>query len=301
MAVEISISPYKQVILRIEFRLFFFENFIRTACNLNIKDMVQLFAQPYHSLYPLICVFRTFRNGLFDHFIAYAHIQSAVFGFIAKRLDIVIYLCCLLFRRRCFGILIKTLRQVLNSLGKSVFEFSAVRLDRRIDSAIQPLLFHKGSEYHFGVIDKVLVYLVPLFCLSRRKPCFGGQVGYLFFTLTKKQNIRHGFRSCRLFESSVRKSDCSQKFGTLRDIHSRIRVEFVHRAFARDNRHNASWLDLIHALGEEVIVNLEVVAVIVAVRYAVSAERHVTDDDVELIVRECRILETFYLHIRLWV
>ena len=286
MAVEISISPYKQVILRIEFRLFFFENFIRTACNLNIKDMMQLFAQSYHSLYPLICVFRTFRNGLFDHFVAYAHIQPAVFGFIAKRLDIVIYLCCLLFRRRCFGILIKTLRQVLNSLGKSVFEFSAVRLDRRIDSAIQPLLFHKGSEYHFGVIDKVLVYLVPLFCLSRRKPCFGGQVGYLFFTLTKKKNIRHGFRSCRLFESGVRKSDRAQKFGTLRDILSRIRVEFVHRTFARDDRHNAAGLDFIHALGKEIIMHLEVVAVIVAVRNAVSAERHIAEDDVELIVGE---------------
>ena len=48
-------------------------------------------------------------------------------------------------------------------------------------------------------------------------------------------------------------------------------------------------------------MNLEVVAVIVAVRYAVSAERHVTDDDVELIVRECRVLEALDLHIRLWV
>ena len=148
------------------------------------------------------------------------------------------------------------------------------------------MLFHKGSEYHFGVIDKVLVYLVPLFCLSRRKPCFGGQVGYLFFTLTKKQNIRHGFRSCRLFESGVRKSDRAQKFGTLRDILSRIRVEFVHRTFARDDRHNAAGLDFIHALGKEIIMHLEVVAVIVAVRNAVSAERHIAEDDVELIVGE---------------
>ena len=48
-------------------------------------------------------------------------------------------------------------------------------------------------------------------------------------------------------------------------------------------------------------MHLEVVAVIVAVRNSISAERHVADYDVELIVRECRILETFYLHICLWV
>ena len=91
----------------------------------------------------------------------------------------------------------------------------------------------------------------------------------------KKQNVRHGFRSCRLLESGVRKSDCPQKFSTLCDILPRIGIEFVHRAFARNDRHNAAGLDFIHALGEEVIVNLEVVAIVVAVRYAVSAERHV--------------------------
>ena len=189
----------------------------------------------------------------------------------------------------------------MNSLGKRVFKFSAVRLDRRIDSAIQPLLFHKCSEYHFGVVDKVLVYLVPLFRLSRRKPCFGGQVGYLFFTLTKKQNVRHGFRSCCLLERSVRKSDRTQKFGSLRDILPRIGIEFVHCAFARDDRHNTAGLDFIHALGEEIIVNLKVVAVVVAVRNAVSAERHIADDNIELIVRKSRILEALYLHICLWV
>ena len=48
-------------------------------------------------------------------------------------------------------------------------------------------------------------------------------------------------------------------------------------------------------------MHLEVVAVIVAVRNPVSAERHVADYDVELIVRECRVLEALDLHIRLWV
>lgn len=119
--IEISVPTNKQVILCIEFRLFFFENFIRTTLYLNIKDMVQLFAQPYHSLYSLICVFGAFGNGLFDHFVAHTHIQSAVVGFITERLDIVINFCSLFFRRRCFGILIKVLRQVLNSFGKRVF------------------------------------------------------------------------------------------------------------------------------------------------------------------------------------
>lgn len=44
---------------------------------------------------------------------------------------------------------------------------------------------------------------------------------------------------------------------------------------------------------------LKVVAVVIAVRHAVAAERNIPYNDVELIVRECRILEALDLHVRL--
>ena len=48
-------------------------------------------------------------------------------------------------------------------------------------------------------------------------------------------------------------------------------------------------------------MHLEVIAVIVAVRDAVSAERHVADDKIELVVGKARILKAFYLYACLWV
>ena len=48
-------------------------------------------------------------------------------------------------------------------------------------------------------------------------------------------------------------------------------------------------------------MHLEVVAVIVRIRHAVPAERHVAHDKIELIIGKARILEAFYLHARLWV
>ena len=82
---------------------------------------MQLLAERDHALYPLISVLRAFRDSLFDHLVPDAHIQPAVFGFVAERLYAVIYLRRLLFRRRCFGILIEALWQVLNSFGERFF------------------------------------------------------------------------------------------------------------------------------------------------------------------------------------
>ena len=48
-------------------------------------------------------------------------------------------------------------------------------------------------------------------------------------------------------------------------------------------------------------MHLEVIAVIVAVRNAVPAERHVANDDVKLIIGKARVLKALDLHVRLWV
>ena len=112
-----------------------FEHLVRTACDLNVEDVVQPLAERDHTLYSLICVLRGFRDRLFDHLVAHAHVQPAVFRFIAERLDIVVRLCRL-FRGRRFVVIVKPLRQVSYRLGKGVFQLPAVRLDRRVDSAV---------------------------------------------------------------------------------------------------------------------------------------------------------------------
>ena len=238
---------------------------------------------------------------LFDHFVAHAHVQSAAVRFIAHGLYVVIdflFVCA----RRFFGYGVKALRQVFHGFAQRFGQISAVGLDRYVLTAVQSRFFRERTEYHFGVVYKVVVYLVPFVGLARAEPFYVFRIRIDFFrALAKEQNVRYRFRARRLFERRVRQSDRAQKLGALRNILSCARVELVHCALARDYRHDTARLYLVNGLCEKIVMDLEVVAVICAVRYTVAAERHVAYNDVELVVGEARVLKALYLHVRLRV
>mgnify|MGYP001852701720 CR=1 FL=1 len=75
-------------------------------------------------------------DRLCGHLVAHALIQLPPLRLIAEGLDVVIDLRFPLLFGRGFGIVIKSLRQVLYRFGEGVFQLPAVRLYRRVYSAV---------------------------------------------------------------------------------------------------------------------------------------------------------------------
>ena len=149
--------------------------------------------------------------------------------------------------------------------------------------------------------DKVIVDFKPVLCFARPQPFNAARIAYLFRTLLKKQDVRHGFGIRRLPERRVRQTDRAEQFCTLRHILSCRGIELIERAFARHHRHYAARLDFVDTLCDKVVVYEEFMPRILAVVHPVPAERHIAHYNIEVVVREVCFLESLYLHVRLRV
>ena len=105
-------------------------------------------------------------------------------------------------------------------------------------------------------------------------------------TLLQEQNVSNHARVGIALERIVRQTNRAYQIGAVGKILTDRGILLIHRTAGRYHRHHASRTHKIKALGDKIIVDEEIVAVIPLVRYFVIAERYVAHNTVKKAVWE---------------
>ena len=139
-----------------------------------------------------------------------------------------------------------------------------------------------AAQHHVGMLSKVGVDGDAVLRLTQMYPrliLHDGSVPFL-----EKENVRGHFRARIGPERIVRQADCAQQLRALGDVTAHFGRCLVHRALAGDKRDDAARAHLVECLGEEVIMNQEVVRIELTVIELVAAKGHVADGQIEEIL-----------------
>ena len=105
-------------------------------------------------------------------------------------------------------------------------------------------------------------------------------------TLLQEQNVSNHARVGIALERIVRQSNRAYQIGTVGKILTDRGILLIHRTAGRYHRHHASRTHKVKALGDKIIVDEEIVAIIPLIRHFVIAERYVAHNTVKEAVRE---------------
>ena len=169
-------------------------------------------------------------------------------------------------------------------------------VERRLGAAVHGAFELHCPEHHLGVAGVIFVDrdravgavdgLKPAPGMARRLRA--GRA------LAKEQNVGRDFRSRIALERGVRQPYRAQQIGMFGQMPADGIVLLVHRVAAGNERHDAAGPQLLKRFGEEVIVNgARELGLHRGVMHSVIAERNVSDDGIEVIIRERRFLKPF--------
>ena len=140
------------------------------------------------------------------------------------------------------------------------------------------------SEYHFGMLNKVPVHQDTFFIRAELYPI--RLYIHNAVTLLQNKNVRNDLRSGITLKGVVRQTDSTKQVGSLSNIFADSGVFLIHRSLAGNESHYAARTELVQRLGEEVVVNEELVFVVTLVRNLEIPEGYIPHNGVKEAVGE---------------
>ena len=141
--------------------------------------------------------------------------------------------------------------------------------------AIGSRAHHHFTEYHIGIVDKVLVHSDAVLIDTEVYPILLSLYDSVSFL--EKNNIRHNLvRSCAI-KGIVGQTDSTEEVGSLRDILSDRRVLFIKSTRTGNECNDTTGANLIQGFRKEIVVNKEVVLVVLLIKELEIIERYITD------------------------
>ena len=115
------------------------------------------------------------------------------------------------------------------------------------------------SQHHLWMLGEILIdEVISALDLDLFQPhpavAFKRLAGHF---LAQEQDVRHHFCSGVLLECRLRQADRAQQVGALGEVLPRLIALLVHGVAAGHKHHQPARLDLIHGLGEEVVMQRE--------------------------------------------
>ena len=142
------------------------------------------------------------------------------------------------------------------------------------------------------MLRKILVNGVAFRCFAKVYPVC--PLYRCTVTLLQKQDVSNHARVGIALKRIVRQTNCADQIGTVGKVLTDRGILLIHRTAGRYHRHHASRTHKIKALGDKIIVDEKIVAVIPLVRYFVIAERYVTHNTVKEAVRELHCFKALH-------
>ena len=139
-------------------------------------------------------------------------------------------------------------------------------------------------QHHLRMLCKILVDGIALRCFTEIYPV--SPFHRCTVTLLQEQNVSNHARVGIALERIVRQTNRTDQIGTVGKVLTDRGILFIHRTAGRYHRHHASRTHKVKALGDKIIVDEEIVAIIPLVRYFVIAERYVAHNTVKKAVWE---------------
>ena len=134
------------------------------------------------------------------------------------------------------------------------------------------------------MLRKILVDGIPFRRFTKVYPVC--PLHHCTVTLLQEQNIRDHARVGIALERIVRQTNRADQIGAVGKIFTDRGIFLIHRTAGRYHRDHAARTHKVKALGDKIIVDEEIVAVIPLVRYFIIAERYVAHNTVKEAVRE---------------
>ena len=134
------------------------------------------------------------------------------------------------------------------------------------------------------MLRKILVDGVAFRCFTEIHPV--SPLHRCAVTLLQEQNVSNHARVGIALERIVRQTNCADQIGTVGKVLTDRGILLIHRTAGRYHRYHTARTHKVKALGDKIIVDEEIVAIIPLVRYFVIAERYVAHNTVKKAVRE---------------
>ena len=134
------------------------------------------------------------------------------------------------------------------------------------------------------MLRKILVDGVAFRCFTEIHPV--SPLHRCAVTLLQEQNVSNHARVGIALKRIVRQSNRTYQIGTVGKVLTDRGILLIHRTAGRYHRYHTARTHKVKALGDKIIVDEEIVAIIPLVRYFVIAERYVAHNTVKKAVRE---------------
>ena len=134
------------------------------------------------------------------------------------------------------------------------------------------------------MLCKILVDGIALRCFTEIYPV--SPLHRCTVTLLQEQNVSHHAGVGIALERIIRQTNRTYQIGTVGKVLTDRGILLVHRTTGRYHRYHTARTYKVKALGDKIIVDEEIVAVIPLIRYFIIAERYVAHNTVKEAVRE---------------
>ena len=157
-------------------------------------------------------------------------------------------------------------------------------LDRRFLLAILSAFRGDLPQHHLRMLCKILVDGISFRRFTEIHPVC--PLHRCTVTLLQEQNVSNHASVGIALKRIVRQTNRTYQIGTVSKVLTDRGILLVHRTAGRYHRHHTARTHKVKALGDKIIVDEEIVAVIPLIRYFVIAERYVAHNTVKKAVRE---------------
>ena len=140
------------------------------------------------------------------------------------------------------------------------------------------------AQHHFRMLRKILVDRISFRRFTEIHPV--SPIHRRTVTLLQKKNIRDHAGVGIALERIIRQTNRTYQIGTVGKVLTDRGIFLVHRTTGRYHRYHTARTYKVKALGDKIIVDEEIVAVIPLIRYFIIAERYVAHNTVKEAVRE---------------
>ena len=148
------------------------------------------------------------------------------------------------------------------------------------------------TQHHFRMLRKILVDGISLRRFTEIHPV--SPLHRCTVTLLQEQNVSNHARVGIALERIVRQSNRAYQIGTVGKVLTDRGILFIHRTAGRYHRHHTTRTHKVKALGDKIIVDEKIVAVIPLIRYFVITKRYVTHNTVKEAVRELHCFKALH-------
>ena len=148
------------------------------------------------------------------------------------------------------------------------------------------------AQHHFGMLRKILVDGVAFRCFAKVYPVC--PLYCCTVTLLQEQNVSNHAGVGIALERIVRQTNRTDQISAVGKVLTDRGILLIHRTAGRYHRHHTTRTHKVKALGDKIIVDEKIVAVIPLIRYFVIAERYVAHNTVKKAVWELHCFKALH-------